>query len=200
MVERQHFFLKALSENLASEKGFKVVGAVPDWGAAKGLVDSTRPDVVLLDIKPKGVSPVEILRELSASTCQPRVIAFAETVKPRDAVAMAEAGIWGILIKTTLDHEFGPAVRAVMADKAQFSGEVRDALLRAYVDRKGCIRRNPRALAPREQQVLDYTTRGWPMRRVAEHLGISVKTVESYRSRLAAKLGVQAGWVRGVEV
>jgi two-component system, NarL family, response regulator NreC len=105
------------------------------------------------------------------------------------------AGASGYVVKRAADAELLSAIRNVHRGRT-----VLDPTLAVMVVRGGLRKSEtpapPRGradlLSPREREVLDLVAQGYTNQQMADRLGLSVKTVETYRSRLVEKLGLQS--------
>jgi RNA polymerase sigma factor (sigma-70 family) len=103
-----------------------------------------------------------------------------------------QAGARGYLLKESAGIEVVNAVRAVYAGHRYLSQKISDSLIDDYVrQRQAAEAKSPLArLSPREREVLQLVVEGKSSAEIADTLSLSVKTVETYRTRLMHKLGV----------
>lgn len=180
---------------LLEREGFGVVGEAGDGQEAVLLAQELRPDVAVVDVAMPLMSGLEALREIQR-TCEGTRTIFlttrAEDASVREAL---RAGIRGYVLKSRVSAELVRAIQEVTSDRAYLSPAVSEVFLRA--NRIGDDI-SPDLLTPRERQVLQLISEGMRTRKIAEHLVLSVKTVESHRTRLMAKLNIHqtAGLVR----
>jgi DNA-binding NarL/FixJ family response regulator len=101
-----------------------------------------------------------------------------------------QAGAWGYLLKESAGAEVVLAVRAVIKGQRYFGKEVRvpDGIRR--VAGRGILKSPLDSLSQREREVLQYVVEGKTSAEIAEILLLSPKSVETYRSRLMVKLGI----------
>jgi DNA-binding NarL/FixJ family response regulator len=100
------------------------------------------------------------------------------------------AGGRGYLLKESAGGRVAEAVRAVHAGRLFLDPDLPAELLRALRQRSVRAPTPLESLSPRERQVLQLVAEGLSSAAVAERLFLSPKTVETYRSRLMAKLGI----------
>ena len=100
---------------------------------------------------------------------------------------MLDAGGAGYLLKDCDPEELARAIRAVAAGEAAFSAPVAAAVAEDLVRQR---RRGQEALSAREEEVLRRLAEGESIKEIAAALGISAKTVETYRERIGIKLGL----------
>jgi DNA-binding NarL/FixJ family response regulator len=100
-----------------------------------------------------------------------------------------QAGAQGYLLKESAGSEVISAVRAVYLGRRYLSPSIRDTVTEAYMHNRQ-IRSPLELLSLREKEVLQLTVEGHSSAAIAEKLGLSPKTVETYRSRLMGKIGI----------
>lgn len=168
-----------------------VVGEACDGVQAVRLACELEPDVAVLDItmpEQDGVRTAELLRE----RC-PRVAVLALTMHDdRGHLArMMEAGAAGYVLKRSAADELVRAIRTVAAGRTYV-----DPVLAGHVLSRSAghvlVDGSPDVLSNREEQVLRAIAWGHSNKEVAEQLGVSTKTVETYKARIAEKLGLRS--------
>ncbi len=101
-----------------------------------------------------------------------------------------QAGASGYLLKESAGIEVVAAVRAVHAGQRYLSQRITGVLVDDYLK---CPATNPLdTLSPREREVLQLVVEGKTSPQIAQTLALSIKTVETYRSRLMGKLNVKS--------
>lgn len=167
-------------------------------GEAGGLLDAievakrTQPQIITLDLSmpgPSGVASVERLRGVAPNSRIIIVTMHDDPAYVRSAMAM---GANGYVNKSAADSELISAIRAVARGRVFI--DVGDAeTLESILNPKGQpAGKTPlESLSERERQVLVAVASGMTNQKIADEIGLSVKTVESYRSRLMKKLGLK---------
>ncbi len=195
---------------LQTAPDFEIVGEALTGAAALELVCRVVPDVAVIDVSMPDISGFELAEKI-AERC-PAVKLLALTVHEDQAYVqrLMQAGVRGYLIKRTAADDLPHAIRAVasggvyldpsMAAKAlNKSGEHQSA-----PDHVGTTEQ----LSARERDVLKLTAQGYANKEIAARLEVSVKSVETYKARAAAKLhlrtrseivryGAAQGWIGG---
>jgi two-component system, NarL family, response regulator NreC len=202
LVADDHAVLRAgLRMLLEAQPDMTVVGEAESAEQAETLDANLRPDVVLMDLTlpaRSGVfntvpSGLEAIRHIKARRPEARVLVLTMHDDEGYLRAVLEAGGAGYVLKRAADTELLSAIRAVWRGGAYLHPEHARLLL-------GGIPPTPPSpeatdasnelLSPREQQVLPLVALGHTNQQVADKLGLSVKTVETYKSRLMTKLGL----------
>jgi two-component system response regulator NreC len=166
---------------LESEPGLAVVGECGDVAGALELVETLRPEVLMLDLHMPGepsLAAIPRLRELHPET---RVIVLTAQRDPSFAAEALRLGAAGYLPKEAAEGQLLEAIRVAAAGGTYLEPRL-GARLAAVAARK------PPELSARELEVLRLIARGHTNREIAERLFLSVRTIESHRARLQRKL------------
>jgi two-component system, NarL family, response regulator NreC len=202
LVADDHAVLRAgLRMLLEAQPDMAVVGEADNAEQAAALDADLRPDVVLMDLTlPAGPgapttapSGLEAILHIKARRPEARVLVLTMHDDESYLRAVLEAGGAGYVLKRAAGTELLSAIRAVWRGGAYLHPEHARLLLGGTPPTPP----NPEAgdasyelLSPREQQVLRLIALGHTNLQVADWLGLSVKTVETYKSRLMTKLGL----------
>lgn len=195
IVADDHAVLRAgLRLLLEAETDMTVVGEAGDAASALALAEQLKPDVVLLDLTMPGASGLAVIAQLRQVSERLRILILTmhdDEAYLRQALA---AGASGYLLKKAADVELLSAIRAVHGGGVYLHPDHARGLLDAMVERARTDRKGEAAtkqsLSPREEELLRLIALGHTNQQVARQLYLSVKTVETYRSRLMAKLGL----------
>lgn len=176
-----------------SQSNMRVVGEAGDFDRMLALLKQVPTDVVTMDLTMPGglgLRAIEKIREIAPSS---RVVVLTMHDDPaylRSALAMGAAGY---VVKSAADTELISAIRAVHEGRIFIdarSNTATEGLLK--VTPTSDVDRSIDLLSSREREVLTLISQGHTNQAVADRLDVSVKTVESYRSRLMAKLGLKS--------
>lgn len=175
---------------LEKQPDMQVVGEVGRGDEVLPAVAKFRPDVVVLDIRLPGLDGTQVAEQLARHHPDVRIVAL--TAHPDAALLhlLLRAGAAGYVLKLSPAAELCQAIRAVMAGRVHI-----DARMRRYVAAPPEEQADPAspggALSDREREVLRLIALGYTHAEIARRIGVSVKTVETYRSRIADKLGLR---------
>jgi DNA-binding NarL/FixJ family response regulator len=171
-----------------------VVGEAATVDEAVTLIESLRPEVVLLDVHlPGGAGGggAEVLRRSAALLDGVRFLALSVSDSAEDVVGVIRAGARGYITKGSSGAEVSRAVAAVAGGDAVFSPRLAGFVLDAF----GAVAGEQAAsddeldrLSAREREVMRLIARGYAYKEVATELFISIKTVETHVSAVLRKL------------
>lgn len=148
------------------------------------------PHVAILDIALPGMDGIETARRLHDSCPETQTLMLSMHASPEHVYQAFSAGASGYVLKESAGDEVVTAVRAVHAGGRYLSEKIPPASVDAYARTRSAEHPLER-LSPRELQVLKLIVEGSTSNEVAAVLGISSKSVDTYRSRLMLKLGVE---------
>jgi DNA-binding NarL/FixJ family response regulator len=192
LLADDHCIVRQGLRALLERNGFEVVGEAGNGEEALELATSLQPHVAVLDLMMPVLNGLDAGRQI----CQKGVAVILLTMHTAEHhIAEAlRAGIRGYLLKTQASDDLIRAIRDVAKGHIFLSAEISRLVVDGYLS--GMPVTDP--LAPRERQVLQLVAEGKTSKEVAAHLGLSVKTAESYRTNIMEKLDIHetAGLVR----
>jgi two-component system, NarL family, invasion response regulator UvrY len=164
--------------------GHTVVGDAAEPTPALADLARLKPDIVLLDLSLGERSGFELLEELQRRKLDARVIVLSMSSQPRHVAEALRLGALGYVLKGSPSIELLEAVQAVSQGRRYLGHSEAELALRGLTESGS----GAQALSPRERQVLVMVARGASSTAIGEQLHLSPKTVDTYRSRLMAKL------------
>lgn len=174
----------ALCEALAKDPDIEVVGEAGTAAETLEMIQKVRPDVLLLDLSLSDRSGFDVLNDMRESDTAPLVVVLTWHTEPSYAARAIAAGAHGYLNKSVTPEDLMSAIRAVSRGEQVIPPGVEQIL--ASGDGHPAS-----ALTAREQQVMEMLARGLTNREIAEHLQISIKTVDTHRGHVLKKLGLR---------
>ena len=170
----------------------QVIADAQDGREAIELVGRLRPDVVLMDVVMPELNGIEATRQIQKEYPSVRVLALSMHVDKRYVLGMLEAGAAGYLPKDSNFEKIIRAIRAVASGQVYLSPRIANIVVQEY-GRKAAENKAqsaPGSLSSREREVLQLLAEGHSAREIAGRLHLSVKTIETHRRNIQAKLGI----------
>ena len=179
--------LRALLEAHAD---ISVVGLASNGHEALNQARLMQPDVVVMDIAMPELNGIDAAAQVVDVSPDTRVIILSMYSSNEDIFRALQVGALGYVLKESAGKEVVEAVRAVHAGRRYLSQKLMETVIDDYIHQRGL--ENPLAsLSIREREVLQLVVEGKTSVEIAETLALSSKTVDTYRSRLMEKLGLE---------
>ena len=193
LADDHHLIRSGLKLLLDSNETLSIVGEASDGASALLLVEQLQPDILLLDLAMPGMDGLECLRELKRRDLPTRVIVLSMFEDENYVLAAMSAGALGYVQKSAIDTELFQAIDNVAAGRLHLNESSAKTLLSMLLVERQQAALPPATavLSPRELEVLRWYARGFSLREIGEQLGLSVKTVDTYKTRIMEKLGFQ---------
>ncbi len=186
VTERDRQTLAAIRAVLATDDTIQVVGEATSGSQTLRQIQSHRPDLVLLDMTVPRAIGLDVVAQIRKKFPAVRVVAFSGTPTGPRIRAAVRAGVSGYLIKDGVSQLVG-AVRSVVAGETYVS-PVATQLMEMSGASSPAQKRTLENLTPRQREVLRLIAEGYSNKQIAPVLGLSVKTVDSHRTRLMRRL------------
>lgn len=174
---------------LAAQPGIRIVGSFGDAGRAVSFAAEAPPDVAVLDIAMPGLDGIEAARRIHDLCPGTHILMLSMHASPEHVYQALRAGASGYVLKESAGSEVVAAVRAVHAGRRYLSEKISPRVLDDYIRERGPDHPLER-LSRRELQVLKLIVEGHTSNEVGGLLGLSPKSIDTYRSRMMSKLGI----------
>jgi DNA-binding NarL/FixJ family response regulator len=174
---------------LEAQPDLRVVASFSDGREAIRYVEREEPEIAVVDIAMPGMNGIEVARRICDASPATAVLALSMHANPEYACQALRAGVRGYVAKEVAGRVLVEAVRAVHAGRRYISAPLdrKEIELRLREDAPEALD----GLSAREREVLQLTVEGHSITETAMQLRLSPKSVETYRSRLMAKLGIE---------
>jgi two-component system response regulator NreC len=187
LADDHQILLDGLRRLIDANPDLQVVATATDTASAVEAVRQHRPAVVVLDIAMPGGGGLEVARRVREMELPTKIVVLTMYAEDRYVAEAIRLGASAYVLKRSADRELLEAIRAVARGDAYLTpAAVR--LILAMQQRE--VAPHASSLSPREREVLRHTARGFSNQEIAERLFVSPKTVDTYRSRIMAKLDV----------
>jgi two-component system response regulator NreC len=194
LADDHHLVRQGLRLLLEKER-IQVLGEASDGLEAIRLIEELHPDIAVLDIDMPGLDGLAVLRETTRVSPQTRTIILTGHMEEPYAVEALRIGARGYVLKTQAGTDLVAAIQHVNRGEVYLSPKISKAVVQSYLSNT----EGPNGqLSVRERQVLQLVGEGHSTKKIATLLGISVKTADTHRAKLMAKLDIHqtAGLVR----
>lgn len=182
-------------EVLNSQRGWKVVAEAANGLEAVEMASELKPDVAVIDISMPALDGIEVARQLREVVPDTKVLMLTMNESDQMVRRAIDAGASGYVLKSDLTGCLPKAVKAIAAGKRFLTGSVSEIVLEGFLKSGGQNqqpRRDEARMTPREIQIVRLLAEGKTNKEIAPLLGIAVRTVESHRSKIMAKLDLHS--------
>jgi len=176
-----------------AQSDLRVVGEAGTLAEAIQIAPTVNPNIITLDLSMPGSTGVASVERLRATVPDARIVVLTMFDDPAYVRAAMAMGAAGYVVKSAADTELISAIRAVARGRVFIDFGSETYLKSVLGDGKTATGEGTplESLSDREREVLTQVAQGYTNQHTADQLGLSVKTVESYRARLMKKLGLK---------
>jgi DNA-binding NarL/FixJ family response regulator len=183
LVDDHPLVREGLRSRLSAQPGLEVVGEAGNAAEAFDVVETARPDLVLMDVGMKDVNGIELTAQLLARNPALKVLMLSMYDNPEYVHRAMQAGARGYVLKDAPSNEIIQAIEAVAAGRTYLSPAISGRLLRSQTPRP--------MLSLRECEILGCLAKGLASKQIAGALGLSTRTVETHRQNIRRKLHLE---------
>jgi DNA-binding NarL/FixJ family response regulator len=191
LVDDHPIVREGLRQLVNSETDMVVVGEASDGEEACRVAGELQPDVLVMDLSMPVVDGAQATERLRRDYPNVRVLALTVREERLYVAQLFRAGASGFVLKRAAAAELVRAVRVVAGGGTYVDPSIASAAVDQYLDDAQDLPHDRRSLSEREQAVLERVAVGFSNKEIAAALGLSVKTVETYKARAAEKLGLK---------
>ena len=194
-------FVDGIESILQVEEGIRVAGRCYEGKDVIEFVKDNKVDIVLLDVNLPDMSGIEVCKYINEKHQTIKVLAISMYNEESYVSEILNNGAKGYILKNTGREELLKAIRTVNTGASYFSKDVTETIMKGLMNRRkasGKMNNEIPKISRREKEVLKLIAEEFTTQEIADKLFISLKTVESHRSNLLAKLNARnsAGLVR----
>jgi DNA-binding NarL/FixJ family response regulator len=194
LVDDHALMRRGLKTLLESEPDLTVCAEAVSRRAGLDAIESAKPDLVIADLSLKDSDGMDLIKDIKRKFFRLPVLALSMHEEAIYAERALKAGACGYVMKQELDETVLIAIRRVLAGETYTS----EAMSRRFTEkfmRGGRLGKGEglEILSDRELAVFQLIGQGKCTREIAKSLGLSVKTIETYREHLKEKLELSSG-------
>jgi DNA-binding NarL/FixJ family response regulator len=192
LVEDHIVMREGLRGLISRQADMEVVGEADNGEQAIELARQARPDVIIMDVRMRGIDGIEATRRIKAEMPGVRVVVLSAYDNREYIIGMAKAGISGYLLKDCAFEELVGAIRTVLQDKSYLSPSAARVILDAQSRTEGThiASLDDGSLNDSDRELVRLLAEGRSAREIAATNNMSIKTVEGRRRRVMKKMNV----------
>jgi DNA-binding NarL/FixJ family response regulator len=182
-------------EVLNSRHGWRVVGEAANGREALEKAIDLKPDIAVIDLGMPDLDGIEVTRQVRKAVPEIKVLVLTMHDSDQMVRRALEAGAHGYLLKSDLTNSLPKAVKTISEGKRFFTPEVSEIVLEGFLKKKDqhhLAEGKGTRTTPRETEVMSLLAAGKTNREIATLLHITVRTVETHRSKIMLKLGIHS--------
>lgn len=194
IVEDHPIFRMGMCELINQEKDLAVCGSAEDVPEALALVESEKPDLVILDLSLKTSNGMTLIRDLNKYHREIPVLVLSMHEETLHAERCLLAGAKGYLMKHETKDSVIKAIRKIFSGKKYISRQLMENFLDNIGKEQAAAKDSPvQSLTDRELEIFQLIGKGFSSGQIAGRLNLSVKTISAHRERIKQKLGQKSG-------
>jgi DNA-binding NarL/FixJ family response regulator len=192
IVDDHALVRRGLATLIGDERDLVVCGEAADTVEALAAVAALRPDLVIVDLSLKTGHGLDLIKQIRSHDERARILVLSMHDEKLFAERALRSGAMGYINKEEATGKVVEAIRQVLAGRVYVSAAMTERLLQRAAETGGAKPRLPsESLSDRELTVFQMIGQGVATREIAERLKLSIKTVETYREHIKAKLGLR---------
>ena len=193
VVDDHPLMRKGIALTLSSEMDIEVVAQAASAEEALDMLKKLKPDAAVVDISLPGMNGIDLIKHLQSFRPEIKTLVVSRHDEEIYAERAIRAGAKGYLMKLEAGDIIVKALRRIMGGGIFISDEINHRLLMNMASGKAGNSQSPlETLSDRELEVFNLIGKGKATREIAEKLFVSIKTVETYRSRIKEKLNMSS--------
>jgi DNA-binding NarL/FixJ family response regulator len=183
---------EGLKRLIEAQPDLKVIGEASDGREAVEKAINLSPEIAVMDVSMGEINGAEATRRVRAMCPRTKVLALTVHEDKSYLRELLDAGASGYVLKRAAADELVRAIRAVATGGIYVDPRVAGKLLRTFTEAPNASPNSTADLSERESAVMRLIAQGYTNKEIAAQLGVSVKTVETYKARSMEKLGLRS--------
>ena len=191
LVDDHPIVLQGLRLLFERQPDFWLVASFTDADSAFVGVQSNPPDVLVLDLRMRGKSGLDLLRMMAAEQVRCRSVLLTANIVDAELVEAMKLGVTGVVLKESPPDALLECIRQVHGGLQWIDRDMASRALRSVLHSQEQAQRAAAARTPRELEIVRMASEGLRNRGIAERLSISEGTVKVHLHNIYDKLGVE---------
>ena len=192
IVDDHPLFRRGLVQLLKTVNGFRLLGEAAGGVEGMEMARVLQPDLVLLDLNMRDLGGLEVLRQLRALQCAPRVVMITVSDQGEDVVAALRGGADGYLLKDMEPEEMVAALIKVAAGQVVIPSQLNHLLAAALRDELRPQSYVSAGLTEQEVRILEKISAGLSNKMIGRELAIAEGTVKVHVKHILRKLKLRS--------
>jgi len=189
LADDHHVVRLGLRALLDAEPDFDVIGEATDGLETSRMVETLKPEVLIVDLMMPGLNGLEVTRQVSRRASQTRIIILSMHANEAYVLEALRNGASAYVLKDSRADDLVYAVREVMQGRRYLSPPLSERAINSYIQQANESTLDPyETLTNREREVLNLAAQGCNATEIAQKLSISGRTAETHRANLMRKL------------
>ncbi len=201
IADDHSMFADGIASILNEQENLEVIGKCIDGLSVEGFLENNEVDLILLDVNLPGKNGIEVCKDVLKVYPKIHILAISMHNQESYVSEILKNGAKGYILKNTGRDELLQAISSIQNGETFFSKDVTETIMRGLMNERKASNANIKLIPKitrREKEVLKLIVQEHTTQEIADKLYIALKTVESHRSSLLAKLNARntAGLVR----
>ena len=188
LVDDHVAMLRGVRALIEGYGGFNVVGTARDGREALRLMQELDPQIVVLDYSLPEMNGLDLARAIQRSRLDTEILFYSRYDREEIISDVLRAGVRAFVLKSDAEEHLLAALDALSTGMPYFSPTISDAVLNQFLETPP--RTVSAILTPREREIVQLIAEGHMNKRMAEVLDVTLKTIETHRTKAMRKLKV----------
>ncbi len=182
-------FRQGLGSLINQQPGFAICGEAESANEALAAMETLRPDAAIVDLSLKSGSGLDLIKNIKSRFPDTAIVVLSMHDERHYAERAIRAGATGYVMKSESPNTVIEALKRVLAGKLHLSEQMQAHAVEKFVRGASPVAPSPpEVLSNREMEVFRLLGEGLETRRIAEILGLNIKTVQTFCAKIKDKL------------